>query len=138
MITKQVLPLKPSLVIWQVGRSDTRRGNPPYRFVDQLDVGLKLLKQQGIDTILLDIQYHPQFEAMFRTDEYRKHLRWVAAKRDLPLFQRYEMIEYWQSQGLVDLDSSTAGTESASFDFIQDCVSFQLTRMIVSGARRAR
>ena len=138
MINKQVLPLKPALVIWQIGRSDARRGNPPYRFADQLDVGIKLLQQNGIDTILIDLQYHPQFEAMFRTDEYRKHLRWIAAKRDLPLFPRFEMIEYWQTQGLVDLDSNTAETENNSYDFIQDCVAFQLSRMIVSGARQSR
>ena len=132
-----MLPLKPALVIWQIGRSDARRGNPPYRFADQLDTGIKMLRQQGIDTIVLDLQYHPQFEALFRTDEYRKHLRWVAAKRDLPLFRRFEMIEHWQTEGRVDLDSGTAETENASYDFIQDCVSYQLTRMIVSGVRQS-
>ncbi len=138
LIGKQVLPLKPSLVIWQIGRSDARKGIPPYRFAEQLDAGINLLRAQGIDTIVLDLQYHPQFEALFRTDEYRKHLRWVAGKRDLSVFRRYEMIEHWQGEGRVDLDSVGAEIEKASYDFIQDCVSFQLSRMIVSGTRLAR
>ncbi len=135
LINRQVLALKPALVVWQVGRADARRGNPAYRFAKQVSAGLDILKKQGIDTIVLDIQYHPQFEALYRTDEYRHHLRWVTGKQDLPLLQRYEMIEYWEESGRVDLDSSSADIQKTSFDFIQDCLAFQIARMIVNGVR---
>lgn len=137
LVSKRVLPLKPNLVIWQIGRTDARRGTPPYRFAEQLSRGLGTLAENGIDVIVLDLQYHPQFEAMFRTDEYRNYIRWVVAKRDVALLRRYEMIEYWLTSGLIDLDSGSTEGERKSFEFIQDCLTHQLTRMIATGLRQS-
>ena len=134
LIKREVLPLKPALVIWQVGRADARKGNPPYRFSKGLAEGLDMLHRQGIDTILADIQYHPQFEALYRTDDYRNYVRWIAGERDLPLLRRYEMIEHWALSGLIDLDSANDADQKAGFEFIQDCIAYQAAQMIVGGA----
>ena len=134
LIKRQVLALKPVLVIWQVGRADARQGNPPHRFSQSLADGLDILQQQGIDTILADIQFHPQFEALYRTDDYRNYLRWLAGKRDLPLLQRYEMIEHWALSGRIDLDSGIDADQRTSYEFIQECVAYQAANMIVGGA----
>lgn len=133
LIDKQVLPLKPVLVIWQVGRTDARRGNPPYRFDQSLAEGLERLREQRIDTILMEPSYHPQFEALFRTEDYRNHLRWLSGNRDLPLLRRYDMIEHWQSKGLLDLDSADKDVQRESFDIIQECIAFQAARMVIGG-----
>lgn len=137
LIKRQVLPLKPALVIWQVGRADPRQGNPPHRFSQSLKEGLALLRQEGIPAILGDIQFHPQFEALFRTDDYRNYVRWVAGKFDLPLLRRYEMIEHWSQSGLIDLDSGDDADQKAAYGFIQECLAFQATRMIVGAAALA-
>jgi hypothetical protein len=134
LIRRQVLPLKPALVIWSVGRVDARQGTPPHRFSQSLEKGLDILQQQGIDTILADIQYHPQFEALYRTDDYRNYVRWVAGKLDLPLLRRYEMIEHWALSGAIDLDSGNDADQRAAYDFIQECLAHQAARMIVGGA----
>jgi acyl-CoA thioesterase-1 len=134
LIKRQVLPLKPALVIWQVGRADARQGNTPHRFGQSLKEGLEILQQAGIDTILADIQFHPQFEALYRTDDYRHYVRWVAGKRDLPLLRRYEMIEYWAASALIDLDSGDDAVQQTAFEFIQECIAFHAARMIVGGS----
>lgn len=138
LIERQVMPLKPALVLWLVGRADARKGNPPYRFSKSLGEGLDTLQRQGIDTVLADIQFHPQFEALYRTDDYRNYVRWVTGKRDLPLLRRYEMIEYWAMSGLIDLDSGNDADQKAAYEFIQTCLAYQAARMIVGGAGLVR
>lgn len=69
LIGKQILPRKPALVIWNLGRTDTRRGLPPANMARALDRGLEQLRRQHIDTIVMDPPYHPQFEAFYRTDD---------------------------------------------------------------------
>ncbi|MBA3477183.1 MAG: hypothetical protein H0T52_02105 [Lautropia sp.] len=134
LVKRQVLPLNPALVIWQVGRADARQGNPPHRFGQSLTEGLEILRQQGIDTILADIQFHPQFEALYRTDDYRNYVRWVAGKRDLPLLRRYEMIEHWALSGLIDLDSASDAEQQSAHGFVQECLARLAAQMIVGGA----
>jgi hypothetical protein len=138
LIERRVLPKKPALVIWQVGRADARQGNPPYRFSKSLAEGLDMLLQQQTDTIVADIQFHPQFEALYRTDDYRDYVRWLTGKRDLPLLHRYEMIEYWAMSGLIDLDSGNDADQKAAYEFIQTCVAYQAARMIMDAAGLAR
>lgn len=134
LIKRQVLPLKPALVIWQAGRADARLGNPPNRFSQSLGEGLDILRQNGIPTILADIQFHPQFEALYRTDDYRNYVRWAAGKRDLPLLRRYEMIEHWALSGAIDLDSGEDAKQEEAYAFIQECLAYQAVRMIVGGS----
>ena len=134
LIRREVLPLKPALVIWQVGRADARQANPPNRFSQSLKEGLDILQENGIPAIIGDIQFHPQFEALYRTDDYRNYVRWVAGKRDVPLLKRYEMIEHWASGGSVDLDSGNDADQQAAYRFIQECLAFQATRMILGAA----
>jgi hypothetical protein len=134
LIRREVLPLKPSLVIWQVGRGDARQAIPPHRFSQSLKEGLDILQEPGIPTILADFQFHPQFEAMYRTDDYRNYVRWVAGKRDLPLLRRYEMIEHWVSAGSVDLDSGEEAKQQAAYRFIQECLAYQAAQLVLSAA----
>lgn len=138
LIPTRVLPLKPTLVIWQIGRGDARRGNSPQRYSSTISSGVDQLYKQGIDVILMDNQYHPQFEALYRTDDYRQYLRWLAGKRNLPLLRRYQMIEFWDTEDRIDLDSGLQSVQRQSADFIQDCIAWQASRMIVEGIALAR
>ena len=138
LVDREVLPLKPALVIWQVGRSDPRKGNPPHRFAQALKDGISRLRTAGIPVIVGDIQFHPQFEALFRTDDYRNYVRWVAGKHDLPLLRRHEMIEDWSQSGRIDLDSGDDADQNASYAFIQECLAFQAARLIVGAAGLAQ
>jgi len=133
-IIREVLPLKPALVIWLAGRADARQGHPPNRFAQSLKEGLARLRDAGIPAILGDIQFHPQFEALFRTDEYRNYVRWMAGKFDLPSLRRYEMIEHWSASGRFDLDSGNDADQQAAYGFIQECLAYQAARMILAAA----
>ena len=136
LINKQVLPRKPALVIWNLGRTDTRRGLPPANMARALDRGLEQLRRQHIDTIVMDPPYHPQFEAFYRTDDYRQYIRWTMNLHDQPYLQRYDMIDYWASTGRIDLDSPEPDRQEAALTFTETCIAYQLSRMIDRGLSR--
>ncbi len=138
LLARDVVPARPQLVIWQVGRADARRGNPPSRFARSLGDGLAALQKAGIDVILGDIQFHPQFEALYRTDEYRHYARWLAGELGLPLLRRHEMVEHWSETGRIDLDSTEEREQAIAYDFIQECLAHHAARMILAGAGLAR
>ncbi|MGL4637897.1 MAG: SGNH/GDSL hydrolase family protein [Beijerinckiaceae bacterium] len=54
-----VLALKPSLVIWQLGVNDVLRFNGLDGRREEIQSGLRTLTNQGIPVILLDLQYAP-------------------------------------------------------------------------------
>lgn len=136
LINKQVLPRKPALVIWNLGRTDTRRGLPPANMARALDRGLEQLRRQHIDTIVMDPPYHPQFEAFYRTDDYRQYIRWTMNLHDQPYLQRYDMIDYWASTGRIDLDSGEPDRQASAVTFTETCIAYQLSRMIDRGLSR--
>ena len=136
LINKQVLPRKPALVIWNLGRTDTRRGLPPANMARALDRGLEQLRRQHTDTIVMDPPYHPQFEAFYRTDDYRQYIRWTMNLHDQPYLHRYDMIDYWASTGRIDLDSGEPDRQAAAVTFTETCIAYQLSRMIDRGLSR--
>lgn len=130
LIGKQILPRKPALVVWNIGRADASRGLPPASMARALDRGLEQLHRQHIDTIVMDPPYHPQFEAFYRTDDYRQYIRWTMNLHEQPYLHRYDMIDYWASTGRIDLDAAQPERQAAAATFTETCVAYQLSRMI--------
>jgi len=95
-----------------------------------LDKGLEQLRRQHIDTIVMDPPYHPQFEAFFRTDDYRQYVRWTMNLHDQPWLHRYDMIDYWASTGRIDLDSPEPDRQEAALTFTETCIAYQLSTLI--------
>jgi lysophospholipase L1-like esterase len=54
-----VIALKPSLVVWQLGVNDILRYDGVDGRRDEIRTGLKLLADKGIPVVLLDLQYAP-------------------------------------------------------------------------------
>ncbi|MDO4681187.1 MAG: hypothetical protein Q4B17_00155 [Lautropia sp.] len=130
LIGKQILPRKPALVVWNLGLSDVSRGQPPARLARALDRGLAQLRKQRIDTIVVDLPFHPQYEALYRTDDYRQYIRWTMNSHDQPFLRRFDMVDYWDSTGRIDLDSTEPERQAAAGMFIDTCVAYQLSQMI--------
>lgn len=130
LISKKVLPRKPALVIWNMGRADARRGFPPSAMARALDKGLEQLRRQRVDTIVMDPPYHPQFEAFYRTDDYRQYVRWTMNLHEQPWLRRYDMIDYWASTGRIDLDSAEPDRQETAVVFTETCIAYQLSTLV--------
>ena len=132
-IAKEVLPLKPALVIWQTGSADAARGVPVMEFGTALEHGIGDLRDQGSDVLLVDSQFSPRASLLLNTDGYREAVRWNARRYDLPLFKRYDTMQYWWSHDVFDLDAEDKASQTKIADRIHDCVAALLVRVVERG-----
>ena len=132
-IAKEVLPLKPALVIWQTGSADAARGVPVMEFGSALERGIGDLREQGSDVLLVDSQFSPRASLLVNTDGYREAVRWNARRYDLPLFKRYDTMQYWWSHDVFDLDAEDKASQTENADRIHDCVAALLVRVVERG-----
>ena len=129
-IAKEVVPLKPALVIWQTGSADAARGIPVTEFGNALERGIVELRDLGSDVLLVDSQFGPRASLLVNTDAYREAVRWNARRYDLPLLKRYDTMQYWWSQNVFDLDAEDKAVQLENADRIHDCIAALLVRMV--------
>jgi acyl-CoA thioesterase-1 len=132
-LAKDVIPLKPALVVWQTGSADAARGTPVMEFGTALEHGIAELRDHGSDVLLIDSQFSPRASLLVNTDSYREAVRWNARRFDLPLFKRYDTMQYWWSHDVFDLDAEGKANQLDNADHIHDCVAALLVRAIQRG-----
>jgi acyl-CoA thioesterase-1 len=93
-ITKNVLPLKPTLVIWQTGVNDAMRHVDLEAFRKTVLRGIDLLQRHGIDVVLLDMQYFPRAEKVRGFARYLVAMHQIAGARMVPLVRRYAIMKH--------------------------------------------
>ncbi len=136
-IAREVVPLRPALVVWQTGSADAVRGIAPMEFASAVERGIGLLHDKGIDVLLIDSQFSPRASLLVNTDAYRDAVRWNARRFDVPLFKRYDTMHHWWSNETFDLDTEQKANQLETADRIHDCVAALLVRLIVRGVGMA-
>ncbi len=94
-IERDVLPAKPDLVIWQLGTNAVLRGTSADRVEAAMDQGLARLRADGIDVVVMDLQYAPRVIAMPGTQQMNERLEAVAQRHGVPVFKRYALMREW-------------------------------------------
>lgn len=122
---------KPALVIWQVGTVDTFRQTPPAKFAGDLQTGIAAIAQGGADTVLLDMQYSPRTDQLVDYGSYLDAIREVSEAAKVPLFDRYEIMRYWNVAGSFDL---TALRNDGLYEKIHVCIGELLADFILRGS----
>ena len=123
---------KPTLVIWQTGTVDAMRSIDPDEFRSAVSDGVVALRKAGADVVLINPQYSPRTETMISVPPYIDNLRAVAQEHDVPLFDRFGIMHYWNDQGDFDLFSATHGIDLAKR--VHDCLGRALSKFIVDAA----
>jgi hypothetical protein len=124
---------KPILVIWQTGTVDAMRSVDPDDFRSAVDEGLAALQKAGTDVILMNLQYSPRTETMISTSPYLDTMRVVAQQYDVPLFDRFAIMQQWNDSGDFDLFSASRGPELAKR--VHDCLGRALSAFVLDAAR---
>lgn len=93
-IDTQVLTAKPSLVIWQTGVNDAVHNVGIDGFRAALTRGVDKILAQGIDVVLLDMQYFPKGEKLPAYKQYLRVMRQVAEERNIPILHRYDIMKH--------------------------------------------
>jgi hypothetical protein len=134
-LAKLVEDKKPTLVIWQTGTVDAMRSTDPDDFRGAVDEGVAALQTAGVDVVLMNLQYSPRTETMISAPPYLDNMRAVAQQHDVPLFDRFAMMQHWNEQGDFDLFSSSHGIDMAKR--VHDCIGRALAKFIIDAAHVA-
>ena len=129
---KALLDHKPDLVIWQTGTVDAMRGVDPESFRASLDEGIDLIVDAGADLVLMNMQYSPRTETMISLSNYADIMQVVARDREVPLFDRREIMRYWNDNGNFDL--SLATKDLATAYKVHDCLGRALASLVVEAS----
>lgn len=131
---RDVLALKPDLVIWQLGINDVAWGGRAEGLKEQGTEGVRALKAGGADVVLMDLQYAPVGLASSHHGVMQAIIAELARQERVGLFSRFALMRRSIEAGLPagalvswdGLHNSTAG---------YDCVGRALARAVNAGGR---
>ncbi|MBR0752904.1 SGNH/GDSL hydrolase family protein [Bradyrhizobium jicamae] len=131
-LVKLVETKRPTLVIWQTGTVDAMRSIDPDDFRSAVDEGVVALQNAGADVVLVNLQYSPRTETMISAPPYLDNLRVVAQQHEVPLFDRFAIMRYWNEAGDFDLFSTSHGVELAKQ--VHACLGRALSKFVIDAA----
>jgi lysophospholipase L1-like esterase len=135
-----VVPLKPSLVVWQLGVNDVLRFNGVEGRHEEIQAGLKILNEKAIPVVLLDLQYAPM--VLKDPDALPMQALIDDAARSGPKgrifhFRRFAAMKELAERNQVPMSSMTDRDELHMTDAMHSCVGQLLAEMIVASPRIA-
>ncbi|ABE61121.1 conserved hypothetical protein [Nitrobacter hamburgensis X14] len=129
---KLALAKKPTLVVWQTGTVDAIRSVDDDTFHDAIDHGVTALQNAGTDVVLMNMQYSPRTETMVSPTSYIDNMRVVAQQHDVPLFDRFAIMNHWNESGEFDLFSPVRGADLAKR--VHNCLGRALSTFVIDTA----
>lgn len=96
---KHVLPREPHLVLWQTGVNDAIRDIGIESYRKTLKAGIERLRGQGIDVILIQMQFYPKSERVQGYTDYLRVMHEVAAQDEIPVFRRFSIMKHFIKSG---------------------------------------
>jgi acyl-CoA thioesterase I len=131
-----VLALKPSLVVWQLGVNDVLRFEGLAGRRDEIKAGLRMLSERGIPVILLDLQYAPLVngdpDTPVMQDMIDREAR-EGVRGRVTHFRRYAIMKSLADSESVPMAAMTDTDGLHMTDAMHACVGRLLADMIVAG-----
>lgn len=93
-IDREVLPLKPGLVIWQTGVNDAIAGIGLDDFRMELSQGIDAIRAVGADVMLLDLQYYPRSERVRGYRDYLQVIWQVGQEKGVSVLKRHTYMKH--------------------------------------------
>jgi acyl-CoA thioesterase I len=97
-----VVALHPDLVIWQVGTNAVLRRDDLAADGEWMREGVEILKRNGIDVVLMDLQYAPRVLDRPAYSTMEDLVADTADRLHVGLFRRFALMRYWQRSHSVD------------------------------------
>lgn len=93
-IMNEVALARPDLVLWQLGTNDALARVPPDEFEATVRETVHWLKSQGIDVVLVGLQYVPRFSRDPSYSSIRRVLQNIAAQENILYVRRYDAMRF--------------------------------------------
>ena len=94
-LDRDVIAEHPDLVIWQVGTNAVLRRDDLSADEQLISRGVALMKESGIDIVLMDLQYAPRVLARPASAEMERLIAEIARRTQVGLFRRFEIMQEW-------------------------------------------
>ena len=130
-----VLAAKPNLVMWETGTVDAVRAVDVDEFVTALDEGITKLRAGGAAVMLVNMQYNPGLASVIDFGPYLDALSRVADLDDVYLFDRYQIMRYWNDTGRFDMLDVPSGKQTALAEAVYRCLGETMAGAIDRAAR---
>ncbi len=122
---------KPALMIWHTGTYDAILAADTSSFSDAVLRGIEMAHEAGADVIVVSPQYSPRTAFAFDVAPYTSALRWTARAGHVPFFDRYDVMRFWETEGIFDFDS--VRPSPSLYEDVHRCIGRLLVGMIVDG-----
>ena len=124
-----VLAYRPDLVVWQLGTNDVAWGGRADGLKDRIVSGVRALKSNGADVILMDLQYAPVILASSQHELMQATIAEVAREAHVGLFSRFSLMRRSVEAGLPTTALvSWDGLHNSAAGY--DCIGRALARAI--------
>ena len=94
-LDRDVVAEHPDLVIWQVGTNAVLRRDDLTADEQLIRRGVSLMKEDGIDVVLMDLQYARRILARPAWGEMERVIGEIAHSNQVGLFRRFEIMQEW-------------------------------------------
>jgi hypothetical protein len=135
---RDVLPLKPTLVIWETGTMEAVRGIDVYEFRETLQAGIDKLRASGVEVVLMNMQFSHETDAMIHFEPYLLAMRELADANDVPLFRRHGIMRQWAESGFLDLRVKNGEKSRQVAAKLYDCIGRAMADFVMRGVPAAK
>lgn len=132
---KDVYAQQPALVIWEAGTIDAVQGDDVNAFVETLTDGIAALRDHNSEIMLMDMQYNPRTVSVINFEPYLDALHQTATLQDVYMFQRFEIMKYWNEASIFDFSSVPREKRAALAREFYACLGERLAEAIDFAAR---
>jgi acyl-CoA thioesterase-1 len=91
-----VVAVHPDLAIWQVGTNAVLRRDNLEADAEWMRQGVELLQRNGIDVVLMDLQFAPRVIERSATPAMETLIADTAQEAHVGLYRRFALMRYWQ------------------------------------------
>jgi len=133
-LAREVLPLKPTLVIWETGTMEAVRGTSVDDFRETVQAGLDELHAAGVEVVLMNAQFSRDADSVIHFAPYLGAMRELADANDVPVFHRYGLMRHWAESGVLDLRTRESEKRRRLAARLYDCIGRAVADFLTRGA----
>jgi lysophospholipase L1-like esterase len=133
-----VIPLKPTLVIWETGTMEAVRGTDVDEFRQTVQTGIDKIRAAGAEVVLMNMQFSRATEAVIHFEPYLVALRELADVNDVPLFHRHGIMRHWAESGALDLRAGDGEKGRELAVKLYDCIGRAMADLVTRGIPAAK
>jgi acyl-CoA thioesterase-1 len=132
-LAREVLPLRPTLVIWETGTMEAVRGTGVDDFRETVQAGIDELRAVGIEVVLMNAQFSRDADAMIHFAPYLGAVRELADANDVAVFHRYGLMRRWAESGVLDLRTRESEERRRLAARVYDCIGRVMAEFLARG-----